>query len=200
MSEADIRRMFEGIEPEDFMRETTATDRYTATTGGAGPFHAFVNEMHDMTRISYAAHSGDMDPIAVLQAADERRIFGPDFDETIEQYCNRLQREARSMNAEWCYIAMRGAVGVYRDIANAPMEEISKVNLRDPEAIRAAEERGLLQEHVMWFAEAREPDYEMLRIGVFDELDETGEEPRLTSTMEGHPSGASWLFKLVLGT
>jgi hypothetical protein len=180
----EIARLFADITPEDVIN---------ARGSGADLFSAFVAEMHDRTRTVYVQAGGTFDPLVVLQRDSNRRVLKAHDDETNIDYVHRLHRSAQRFGATWLYLAQIIPVAVHRDPATAPVKELSRVDYASTTSIFAARQRGLFTDELAWYAEAREPGGQTIRIGVF-----TRDRGVLGEVVEGHASGASWMYRGIL--
>lgn len=179
MSDEEIEKVFAGITPEDFNRETSATDimKLPKVQQGPAAFNRFVQAMLTGVRESFDAAS-DQEPwqsTAVLQNGDCRRIFLPEDDETNRMFLNRLRREAQEFGARWFFAAFRSQNNVW-----ASFEDMD-------------ERPDQVVDSIAWYAEAKESDFEHIRQGAI-----TIAQEKTSLNFEGDPSGAEPLFRGVM--
>lgn len=176
--EDDITALFDGIEPADFFRTTSAVahEEYLDVINGKVEFEAFVEKHLDNVRATYNEDPAEFDPVAVLHCPEGTRVFLPDEDETNEMYMSRLQREAVEFQATWFFVGMVAPAAVCAD--------------RD----EAAGGNYVMQDAINWYAEAREPRFNQIRQGIIT----IRPDQQAGELLEGTPEGASYLFRSVL--
>jgi hypothetical protein len=166
MDEDDIAKAFEGIKPEDFLRETSALDRLTYTqeqthfTAGVNNFNGFVDAHVRRSRDASHKPKG-FHAFSTLHNRTEQRHYHPDDDETAQQYAGRLAREATEMDASWFYTAMLAPGRAYSEGDEPP-----DVDPDDPEALAEALSSGILQLSICWYAQSNEQDPPLRRSGI----------------------------------
>lgn len=153
--------IFDHLNPDDFVRETSAVDEVPRVNVGVEKFNQFVDEQLRAVRFAYLASDGQINPIAVVASPTVQRMFAPDDDETLGQYLQRLHREANLIGARWLFISKQTLVGSQE----TPASQMKDVN--DPESVG---DESALTEGVYWYAERREGDERHHRHGIIPEL------------------------------
>jgi hypothetical protein len=173
--------IFDNLKPEDFH-----------PFKGRIAFDEFVTQNIEITRRSWLAADGHINPLAVLATAAEQWTYAPTDDETLGEYVDRLRAEAKRLGATWLYLSRKTLVGNYKASQGEQIPDAS-----DPEAVQAAIESGMLMEGVFYYAERHEEDSEPdYRLGVM----KPEEENRLGAPVEGNPHHQSaTFFKGILG-
>ena len=188
----DITGIFDNLTPQDFLeayQESTAVDEMSRINQGVDAFNEFVEEQIRALKLSYTAAEGNIQPIAVLAGRTTQRIFVPDDDETMQQWINRMHREAKAINAIWTFVSKKTMVGTRQAEVNDDAPDVN-----DPEHVRSAVEAGDMTMGVFWYAERREGDERHHRHGIL-----RGSETRLTEALEGPTTQAIPLFAQILG-
>lgn len=171
---SDDMEYFADVTVEDFLRMTSAIcdtslsqdDR--AELDKRGAFTRFVQGMLVSAQTVAGILPNNFPAFAVLVSADRRRYFRPDDDETAKHWAERLQREARAMNATHMFVAMCAPARVYQ-----PGAPVVPINPNDPQQLQAALQAGTIQLSICWFAERRDDHKRTKRGGVIS-LDAAG--------------------------
>lgn len=162
--------IFDNATVADFMRDTSARSEVERTNRGAEAFNQFVEEQIRAVRTAWIAAETYMQPLALVANAEKQRIFIPDDDETLEQFINRMHREAQAMGAIWTFVAKRTMVATIKESLD-PDEE--NVDVSDPEAWERAVAADLVRLGVTWYAERREGNQRQHRHGQMHDEDGT---------------------------
>lgn len=197
MNDDEISNAFADLEPDDFLRETSAMDRITYTpemqylTAGENHFHGFVDA--HLRRSREATHKpGGFHAFSTLHNTTEQRHYHPDDDETASQYATRLAREAKEMNATWLYTAMLAPGRAYSENEEPPPD----IDPDDSTALAAALHEGTLHLSVCWFAQCNETDPPLRRSGIII-LDSAGHATEVE--IEGEIDADNNPFHYVMG-
>lgn len=180
----EFEGIFDDLSPEDFNRESSA--RSIKTVKKPKSFDDFVQHWLDATRLAFHAADGRMDPTAVMMDSNSRRIiFSPDDDETLGQYIDRLQREARTLGATWFFTTVLTQGGTYQT-------DEGRI-IGDPEALEEAREQDALKPCIYWYAERRDGANDEIRHGIIGiDAGDTGE------VFEAPSEHASPIYRKVL--
>lgn len=161
---AEFREFLDEATGGDFFRETSALDEHSrgarkrGALQGADGFASFVEEQIRTVRISWLTSETYMQPLGVLANSSVQRVFLPDEDETLEDFANRLAREARLMKAFWTFVCIRTMVG-------SASRAAGPLDVDDEEEMYRALEAGELSLGVMWYAERIEGEVRQRRHG-----------------------------------
>jgi hypothetical protein len=150
-----ITKMFEGIRPEDFLRETSAvrTVNIPAAIRSLGleasevGFELFIQNQLAACRKDVTDRD-EFVPRAVLGNSDEWRIFHGEDDEVPDDFARRLNRESNTMNAHWCFTAL---IAPGRALLPGQTEP-PPLDSDDTTAMEQAIREGLVRLGVCWTA------------------------------------------------
>jgi len=177
----ELSGIFDNLKPEDF-----------TPNQGRAAFDQFTNNLIETTRHAYIASMGQINPIAVLANASEKRTVTPTQTETLGEYVERLGVEARAMGATWFFLSRKTLIGNYLAKAGDDLPDVT-----DPATVAKAMADGILTEGVFFYAECHEGSERYIRHGQM-----AAEGPSaLGEVIEGNPlaqQGVSF-FANVLG-
>lgn len=169
MSEFDqFDGIFDELLPDDFSGVTSWRHHFKN-------FDEFVETGLLTVRVSYASAEGQINPVALLADHRQTWLYGPDDDETLGEYFERLKFEASRLKATWFFVSKKTMVGNTKASENLP-------DVSDPEAIDKALEEGLLGEGVFYFASQHDGDEKEYRHGIMN-----AHGNRLGEAIEGNP-------------
>lgn len=152
--------IFDDLSPADFFSQTTAYQEISRTNKGLEAFNGFVDEMLRAVQMAYAMAEGDVGAIAVLANSETMRMFVPVDEETVQNYIDRLNEEAKQMNAHWFFLARATKVGSHL-VDRGEMHDATQAKV-----IEEAHDQGELQDGLFWYAERRE-DERQKRMGIY---------------------------------
>lgn len=182
--------IFDNATPEDFTSTTSALAEHPLELTGE-PYDQFIATQLAALRHAYAAADGAINPVAVLANNRAVRMFAPQDDEAIRDYCSRLSREAQRFGAVWLFIATKTRVGtvlVDADSGEAP-------NADNAEAMAVAESMGSTKEAVYWYSERRDRGATERRHGFLDIVTSD----RLSDSVDGEIDQVVGPFAVIFG-
>jgi hypothetical protein len=183
MNDDEISRMFAEATPEDFSapRHTflVQTSEPGDDLGSRELFRVKVAGLLDEVReIQADAPDGKFNPHTVLESPAGRRIYGPGDDEDNETYYARVAKDAASWGATFFFTAQLAPAAVYEH--DAPARDIPADDLK---RIEAAQAEGMLEEHIVWYAETADDRFAGTDQGVIV-VEETGTGVNVPSDVE----------------
>lgn len=183
--------IFDHLTPEDFFIESSAISEDEGLYKGAASFDLHIEEAIRSVKVSLATSWGQMKPVAILSNEKTRRTFTPTEDETLGQFLERLQREARTLGARWFFFAKRHELRLYDE-----EEGVEIVDAATDEAVETAIKQGKQAETaIFWYAERREANETQVRQGVLH-LSPAGDQ--VTHRSEGDERQQIGIFGLIL--
>lgn len=181
--------IFDEATVDDFLRETSARSEVPRTNKGSEAFNQFVEEQLRAVRTAWISAETYMQPLAIVANHEKQRIFIPDDDETLQDFVNRMHREAKSLEAIWTFIAQRTMVASLGEGLDVDQD----VDVSDPDEWEKAVAAGIVKLGVLWYAERREGLDRQHRHGQM--VDENG---TLGRHIEGAPNQGIPLFAGIL--
>ncbi len=162
----ELTGIFNDLTPQDF-----------TPFSGRVAFDDFVTQNINAMRIAWAAADGAVNPVAFLATAGKIDIHTAEDGETLGQYIERVQQEARKMGATWLFVSRKTLVGNYQASSRDTIPDAT-----DPAALEKAIASGLMVEGLFYYAERLEDGQRDCRHGMM-----RAEGDRLGELIEGNP-------------
>lgn len=150
----DINGIFDNVSMADFLdQESSAVGIVSLASqdevfAGEEAYARFIARCLATLRTSWAAAEGEINPIAILATREKQYIFTPDNDETMEQWTERLRRDAAKLGAGWVFISRVTMVGAAVDSGDQDVE--------DPDVFERMRREGRARPGVIFYAQRRE--------------------------------------------
>jgi len=143
-----IRLAFEAITPQHLIRSTSATSTRDKTQEVELRFDVWATDMTGQVMLTWSERAEQLSttPQAILlvelESPQEARSFAPDHDESMQQFFQRLRREALALGA------YRLALGMVSPAAVGD----PKIDLLNDDAVAQAVRQGVLTRHLVAYS------------------------------------------------
>ena len=174
----ELTGIFDNLEPNDFILDTSAIDETSGQFVGSTAFDAHIDEKIRTIKVALPASGGNFNPMAFLSNATTTRAFAGQQDENLGMFLERLKREARAMGATWFFFAKKNVIVRSYD------EDLDTPDVTDPEyKQRMLQSEDAIEEVcILWYADRREGSEIQHRQGLLA-LNDLG--TQVTQTIEG---------------